>query len=293
MLSDDKKQLSIELDEISEFFASAASQIDDIALAESRYGSAIVGLVARVIGSWHSVRTLSLLQSDKFWVVLDMATILRAAYEAWIQAEFIFHNDSKREDRTTAYFEHRWIEAERNLNNLGKQDNQVARLVQQHQRVVNGLPEIQRRASNAKRVRKDCGFNERTANWYSPLSLEAVARDAGFGDEHHWFVRQFHGAVHSSWTAIRYQRYPANSFSCAIAAILVARCLKLEARALDLSLPESIQSRLDYYCQLTWIETTNEVSDPLETVAQPMIPRHFLRDDLSHPTVSTQTTHKD
>ncbi len=155
------------------------------------------------------------------------AAVLRCAYDAYIQASFIVHDPSMREQQAELYLSFFDIERYVQEQEVLKQSNRLASHLQHsplRQAGSKRLKDAYDRA--APRFATKDGKGVRKTHWY-PGSLLTLAEAAGLRDEYMWFVKGLNSAVHAGPMAIRFgPAFPIEHMGMH-ASMIVARTAKL------------------------------------------------------------------
>ena len=131
----------------------------------------------------------------------DGMTLLRAIYDAHLQALYILADPGEADERARLFVDYRWIEQRRMQELLEGNSTQLARTLLTSPKRAEGEAA---REENDQRLRPKYltrkGKDVRT-NWY-PGSLRELAREVGLESEYEILQRDLNGAVHSSPTAL-------------------------------------------------------------------------------------------
>ncbi len=131
---------------------------------------------------------------------VDGMTILRAMYDAHLQALFILADPLQADDRARLFIEYRWIEQRRMQKLLERSPTQFARTLLQSPRQAAGEAA---REENFQRLRPNylTRKGELRADWY-PGTLRELAEAVALASEYEILQRILSGAVHSTPTAL-------------------------------------------------------------------------------------------
>jgi hypothetical protein len=80
-----------------------ASKIDQVACS-------LFSFLVRISNSWRSIRTLRLYSMGKETFLVDVGMLLRAMYDAYLQAEYIVADAGEARNRAQHYFEFEHVE---------------------------------------------------------------------------------------------------------------------------------------------------------------------------------------
>jgi len=131
----------------------------------------------------------------------DGMTLLRAMYDAHLQALYILADPTKADERAQLFLDFRWIEQRRMQKIIERNPTRLARKLMQSPKRLEGEAE---REANYQRLRpkfatKD-GKKDR-GDWY-PGTLRDLARAVGLESEYEILQKDLSGAVHSTPTAL-------------------------------------------------------------------------------------------
>lgn len=153
----------------------------------------------RIMCGLESIRALHHHAQHDFWP--DGMTLLRAMYDAHLQALYILQNQAQADERAQLFLDYRWIEQYQMQAILERNPTRLARTLLQSPK--RGTGEAARdanfRALRPKYLTRD-GKKVR-GNWYVG-TLRDLARAVGLESEYEIFQKDMSGAVHSSPTAL-------------------------------------------------------------------------------------------
>ena len=175
------------------------SETDEVARA-------LLFLLLRVSNTWRSIRTLDKHTPDDEGPMVDTGTLLRAMFDAYIQAEYIVSDKNVAAERAKDYLEFQHVEKYKRVQAVMRYDNPFSEQLKSSPNRADGERRLQQEFDRVKaryytkNRRRNCktrpGAGMRT-NWY-PGSLADIARSLGKSDEYDILLANFHGCVHSS-----------------------------------------------------------------------------------------------
>lgn len=180
------------------------SETDEVARA-------LLFLLLRVSNTWRSIRTLDKHTSDDAGPMLDTGALLRAMFDAYLQAEYIIGDEKVAVERANDYLDFEHVEKYKRVQAVMRHDNPFSeqlksspnrpegekRLQQEYDRVKNRyLTERRQRDGTIQR-----GTRTRP-HWYAG-NLAEIARSLGKSDEYDILLANYHGCIHSSSFTVR------------------------------------------------------------------------------------------
>ena len=226
--------------------ANARSENDDVARA-------LLFFLVRVANTWRSIRTLRNNTPDEEGFAVDAGTLLRAMFDAYIQAEFVIHDRNAARERARDYFDFEHVERYKLVNSVMKHDTPLSDHLKASPRRPEGEKRVQQEYDRVKeryfveRKRAD-GTMKRgpgTRNTWYAANLADLARTVGKEDEYDSLLKTFHGCVHSSPIAVG--RGPVVSPQHVVdwASTVAARVAKLTVEYHGIELDEPFDCFLD------------------------------------------------
>jgi hypothetical protein len=176
--------------------------------------------------------------------MVDAATLVRASFEAYLQAAFIAHDPESRQQLGRDYLDFEHIERYELVTRILKHDTYIAERL----RSSPCRPEGQKRAKKQYEkvrqrylTRKGDRLRDR---WYSG-DLRSVARAVGVESEYDLLVYAFHPYVHSSAYGVRLGPPVEPQYVETLASIIAARTAKVALDYLGMRLDGPNQTVLD------------------------------------------------
>lgn len=172
---------------------------------------ALLFFLVRVSNTWRSIRTLHECIPDDHGPMLDAGALLRAMFDAYLQAAYIVSDQKAAAERARDYFDFEHVERHRRVRTVLTYDNPLAEMLRSSPRRPEGEKRVHHEYDRVKakytsgKLRADGTVDPKARvrlNWY-PGTLADVARSLGKSDEYDIFLAAFHGCVHSSALAVR------------------------------------------------------------------------------------------
>lgn len=171
---------------------------------EDEVAQAVLYFLVRVANSWRSTCTLwrVLVSRHPETFMVDVGTLVRAVYEAYLQSAYILHEQSRQHERARLYLEYEHVEKRVVLDKLFRHGTVISEALRGSPLRPDGEARME---AEYNRV-KDRYLNQRRRGvrdkWYEG-TLRNLAEAVGEEAEYDFFVSAFHGYVHSSAFAIR------------------------------------------------------------------------------------------
>jgi len=172
---------------------------------------ALLFFLVRVSNTWRSIRTLDEHMSDEEGPMVDGGTLLRAMFDAYLQAEYIVSDEKLAVERANDYLDFEHVEKHKRARCVTSYDNPFAEALKTSPHRPTGEERLQQEYNRVKaryfvEKRQPDGTIQRgprvRSNWYSG-TLADIARSLGKSDEYDILLATFHGCVHSSAWAVR------------------------------------------------------------------------------------------
>lgn len=167
---------------------------------------ALLFFMVRVANTWRSIRTLRNNTPDDEGFTVDAGTLLRAMFDAYIQAAYIVHDLNKAEERARDYLDFEHVERFKLVESVMKHDTPLSRHLKASPKRAEGKNRLKQEYDRVKsryfleRKRADGAIKRGpgTRNtWYAQNLLE-LAKILDKEDEYDSLLKMFHGCVHSS-----------------------------------------------------------------------------------------------
>ena len=172
---------------------------------------ALLFFLLRVANTWRSIRTLRNNTPDEEGFAVDAGTLLRAMFDAYIQAEYIVHDPSKADERARDYLDFEHVERFKSATSVMKHDTPLSNHLKASPKRAEGEKRLQQEYDRVKEryfveKRRSDGtvkYGPGTRNTWYAQNLSDLARTLGREDEYDSLLKNFHGCVHSSPMAVR------------------------------------------------------------------------------------------
>jgi hypothetical protein len=177
---------------------------------EDQVARALVFLLVRVGNSWRSLRTLATHTGDIEGFAVDAGAILRAMFDAYLQADYIVSNCDEASARASDYFEFEHVERYKHMTKWLNHNNALVNTVKTSPRRAEGERNVRQQYDRVKdrfyvdRVLKDGTVKRgpKTRSQWFPGDLRKIADQLGKADEYDILLASLHGCVHSSAYAL-------------------------------------------------------------------------------------------
>jgi len=151
-------------------------------------------LLGRIVGAGNSLRVLHKHAPHNF--DFDGAMILRGIYDAMLQALFILHDPTKRNERAQDYLDFYWVEKKKAIELFDAKRTHLSRRISQSARRPKAEPAIEQEIQRV-RPKYENSTGKLRGHWYKG-SLRDVAAAVGLEAEYEILQKQLSGAVHAS-----------------------------------------------------------------------------------------------
>lgn len=218
---------------------------------------ALLYFLVRVSNTWRSIRTLWENTPDGEGFVVDAGVLLRAMFDAYLQAEYIVHAPDAQGERAKAYLDFEIVERYKTATKLIAHDSPLSDKLKSSPATATGEKAL---ATEYDRV-KDKYFVEKrqpdgtilrgpkTRNkWYTG-DLSAIARSIGKEVEYDFFVATFHGCVHSSAFAVHKGLPMSPQYVLHWASTFAARVARINVRYNQIVLDDFRRQLLESLCK--------------------------------------------
>lgn len=224
---------------------------------------ALFSLLVREANTWRSIRLLCKHTPKHFHTafMVDAGTLLRAMFDAYLQADLIFRDPAKREELASQYLDYEHVERYKIQQKTLRHDNPYANLLQSSPYRPEGEVRVQQEFDRVKGTylveqKQSDGtvkLGTRTRDKWYKGDLFQLAAAASKEAEYDTFVTSFSGCVHSSAFAVRNGPMVPEDHVLFLASTFAARVAKMnvEYNQLDLGNEQMI---LDALCK-SWLDT--------------------------------------
>jgi len=218
--------------------------------SEDVVAQALFFLLVRVYNTWRTIRTLQTNTEDNEGYAIDAGTLLRAAFDAYLQAEYIFVDKAQQLSRANDYFDFAHIERYKYQTRVLSFDNWLSDHMkasplreQGEKRVQDSYVRVKGRFLTT--TRKKGATKQRVRNHWFPKTLADIARELGKKDEYELLLSSFNGCVHSSAAALTSGPHVASEHLLGWASTIVARIARLNVQHNKIELTEPHKDILD------------------------------------------------
>jgi hypothetical protein len=223
---------------------------DDVARAQLYF-------LLRVCNTWHSIRTLSKHSPDEKVFMVDAGMMLRAMFDAYLQAEYVLSDPSKAVQRANDYLDFEHVERYKLAEKVMKYDNPFVKKL----KASPARPEGEKRSqSEYDRVKsryiigklkagRPTEHKLRTRNKWYDGDLSGIARTLGREAEYDIILATFHGCVHSSAFAVRLGPPISAKYVSHWASTIAARVARLSVQYNTIELDDFHSTLLERLCK--------------------------------------------
>ena len=210
---------------------------------------ALLCFLVRAANSWRSIRILSKSatnEAEAEGMTIDAATLLRATYDAYFQAEYLVQVPDQSEQRATDYFEFEHVDRYKRMKSVLNHDNWIAKRLKASPKRDAGESNNQVQFDRVKHrffTKKSSIRN----HWHSG-NLRDVAKWLEKEDEYDTFLAAFNGCVHTSALASRFGPPISAGQVLSMASIIAAKTLQLNVAHNGINLQPTQKKVLDVLC---------------------------------------------
>lgn len=216
---------------------------------------AIMAFLVRAANSWLSIKTLYESAKNREGFLIDAGVILRAMFDAYLQAEYIAKDVSSASSRAADYFDFEHVDRYKTYRKWMSHDNYLTTRLKDSPKRLAGEPAVKEayenvvtRFSKSKRPASAGAMKDSDVRnqWYFG-NLRDVSQELGKADEYDLLFSAFHGCVHSSAHAL-FHGPPLTADGLMMwASTVAARLIQLNLSYHGISLAESDKRVLDLY----------------------------------------------
>jgi hypothetical protein len=216
---------------------------------------ALLYFLQRVANTWVSIRTLRERSPGERMFMVDAGTLLRAMFDAYLQAEYIVADREKAIDRASDYLEFEHVERYKQVQRVLTHDNPLTRALKTSRRRPEGEKRINQeyervrdRYAAGKKPGTPTGNRGRIRDqWYSG-SLRDVAKSLGKESEYDLILGTFQGCVHSSAFAVQFGPPTSPDYVMHWASTITARVARVNVEYNGINLDEFNSMVLQKLC---------------------------------------------
>lgn len=170
-----------------------ATRIRDHVRVPTAVSEALEPLKNRVSRALESLRTLHR-HAQHDWRH-DAMTLLRAMYDAHLQALYIAKHRASAEERASLFLDYFWVEQHDAVRLLDKNPTRIARKVMRGARRAKHESTLEEKYRSVRGRYLERKGNKTRRHWY-PGNLSDLAKDVGLDSEYEILQNQLSGAVH-------------------------------------------------------------------------------------------------
>jgi hypothetical protein len=219
--------------------------------------NALLYFLVRVANTWRSIRTLRAHTSDGEGFMVDAGVLLRAMFDAYLQAEHIVYDPARQYDRAKAYLDFEHVERYKASARMTGHNHPISDRLKSSPERPEGDKRLQ---ENYDRVKSRFFVKKHRRNgtvshgsttrdkWYSG-DLRSIATALGQEAEYDYFVATFHGCVHSSAFAVHLGPPVSAEYVLHWASTIAARVARLNVQYNRIDLGEFRTGLLERLCR--------------------------------------------
>jgi hypothetical protein len=246
MMSDDEDALG---DRFDEHIRDLIGYVINASMSPSRedqVAAALLCLLVRVANSWRSIRTLRTHTPDADGFAVDAGAILRAMFDAYLQAEYIVSDQEQSHSRASLYFDFEHVEKYKHMQKWMEHNNSMTERLKKSPHRPAGERNVREQYDRVKdrflvEKRQKDGTIKRgpaTRNQWFSGDLRTIAKGLGKLDEYDLLLASLHGCVHSSVRALKVGPPVSGDHVLFWATTVVARIINLNVRYNNIPLSE-------------------------------------------------------
>jgi hypothetical protein len=164
---------------------------------------ALLYLLVRVSNTWRSIETLWHNMPDGDGFIVDTGVLLRAMFDAYLQAQYIVHDPCDQGKRARDYLDFEIVERYKIAKKLIAHDSPLSNRLKGSPKLATSEKELVAEYERVKGRYPDGKRKTKTRNTWYPGNLAALAHSIGKEVEYDFFVATLHGCVHSSAHAVQ------------------------------------------------------------------------------------------
>lgn len=217
-------------DVVERTFAAVICMHQSLGNPNDKVAAALCAFLNRLAHTWRSIRTLrDNRKADDVGFMIDAGALLRAMFDAYLQAHYIYHDPCQRLSRAELYYDYVPVERYRNMMKALKHSHPVSVRLRASAKRPAGEAALKADYDRLKgRYPRHRGAGVRD-HWYEG-NLADLAASIGKEDEYDVFLSQFHGCIHSSAQALHFGPpvtpphvlSHATRLACRVASLLIA-----------------------------------------------------------------------
>ena len=203
---------------------------------------ALLYLLVRVANTRRTIDVLWQALRDAYpeTFMVDGGTLLRAMFDAYLQAAFITYEPGKQQERASLYLDFEHIKKRQLSEKLLKHDTMISRTLKDSPL----RPEGEQRVKEQYDRVKDRYPGNWPSKWYQG-NLWKLAKDIGMEADYDLFVSPYNGCVHSSADAVRLGPPMSPEHICTMISIIASRMVQVALQYMGKRLEPSYQAIID------------------------------------------------
>jgi hypothetical protein len=221
---------------------------------------ALLYFLSRACNTWLSICTLRKHSPNQRVFIVDAGTLLRAMYDAYLQAEYLLGDLSKAAARANDYFDFQHVEQYKQAEKLMRHDNEFSRKMKRSPERPEGEKRVKQEYERVKHRYLWSKKGDVRDHWY-PNNLRQITGSQG-KVEYDTIVTSLQGCVHSSAMAVEKGPPISPEYITAWASTIAARVAKLNVDYNKIKLNDQNSQIL---AQLSkppaWLTDSNSPSD--------------------------------
>ena len=228
---------------------------------QDRVAMALPYLLTRVTNTWHSIRVLSDALMDRCpkRFMVDAGTLVRAMYDAYLQAAFIVHDPEKQQERAALYLDYQHVEKFLLIKKFLKHPTVLSAALLNSAR----RPDGERYVTDQYERVNSCYWNE---TWQKPRnkwyegSLWNLAQAVGAEADYDYFVSAFNGCVHSSAFAVKTGASLNAKHVMMVVSVIACSTAKLALKHIGAELASRDQGVIDGFGERPFLEQPGDAT---------------------------------
>ncbi len=163
---------------------------------------ALLYFLCRVCNTWQSIWTLRKHSPNQSIFMVDAGMLLRAMFDAYLQAEYMLSDPVKAVERANDYLDFEHVERHKQAERTLHYNNELTTMLELSPRRIVGEKKLEQEYNRVKN-RYPGGKKDRIRDKWYPGNLSQIAQILDKKAEYDGILAVFHGCVHSSALAVR------------------------------------------------------------------------------------------
>ncbi len=240
------------------FFEILKTVIEQTTTFKDVVARALHFFLVRVFNSWRSIRIIRntfVEEKDETGFMVDAGTLLRAMYDASLQAEYIVKDQNEAVNRANDYFSFEHIERYRLVQKVKSYDDSFSKKMMESPKKPEGERNVQQQYDRVKgrymeeKLKNGIIQLRRIREYWFPGRLRDVAIHLGKEDEYDRFLFTLQGCVHSSAWAIKIGPPFTPQHALNWASKIALRVVKLNVEYNKINLSNEQMTTLNMFCR--------------------------------------------